>query len=146
MSGVPPAGTTSFSYSVGAANGVSPNATAGPFTVSVSTPTSGKDRASIELQASAQRVRPGERVTLYAEVSGQRRQPTPTGTVSFTDNGKSIAGCVNLRLPRSGEVTCQLRFASTTGSPHEILAAYSGDETYTPATDRITITVIGGRR
>ena len=36
VSGTPPSGTTSFAYSVVAANGVSPNATAGPFTVSVS--------------------------------------------------------------------------------------------------------------
>jgi hypothetical protein len=36
VSGTPPAGTTSFAYSVIASNGVSPNATAGPFTVTVS--------------------------------------------------------------------------------------------------------------
>ena len=36
VSGVPPAGTTSFTYSVVATNGVTPNATSGPFTVVVS--------------------------------------------------------------------------------------------------------------
>ncbi len=35
VSGTPPAGTTSFTYSVAAANGVLPGATAGPFTVAV---------------------------------------------------------------------------------------------------------------
>jgi subtilase family serine protease len=36
VSGTPTTGTTSFSYSVIASNGVTPNATAGPFTVTVS--------------------------------------------------------------------------------------------------------------
>jgi PKD repeat protein len=38
LGGTPPAGTTTFSYSVVADNGVSPDATAGPFTVKVTTP------------------------------------------------------------------------------------------------------------
>jgi hypothetical protein len=38
VSGTPPTGTSSFSYSVIASNGVSPSATAGPFTVTVSAP------------------------------------------------------------------------------------------------------------
>jgi uncharacterized repeat protein (TIGR01451 family) len=37
LSGTPPSGTTSFSYGVIASNGVSPNASAGPFTVAVAT-------------------------------------------------------------------------------------------------------------
>ena len=36
VTGTPPAGATTFSYSVVASNGVSPDATAGPFTVTVS--------------------------------------------------------------------------------------------------------------
>ena len=36
VTGTPPVGTTSFTYSVTASNGVSPDATAGPFTVAVS--------------------------------------------------------------------------------------------------------------
>ena len=36
VTGTPPTGTTSFTYSVTASNGVSPDATAGPFTVTVS--------------------------------------------------------------------------------------------------------------
>ena len=38
VTGTPPTGTTSFTYSVTASNGVSPDATAGPFTVTVSAP------------------------------------------------------------------------------------------------------------
>ncbi len=38
LSGTVPAGTTTFTYSVVAANGVTPNATAGPFVVAVSSP------------------------------------------------------------------------------------------------------------
>ena len=40
MTGTPPVGTTSFTYSVTASNGVSPDASAGPFTVTVNTPPS----------------------------------------------------------------------------------------------------------
>ena len=36
VTGTPPVGTTSFTYSVTASNGVSPDASAGPFTVAVS--------------------------------------------------------------------------------------------------------------
>ena len=39
VSGTPPTGTTSFSYSVTASNGVAPNATAGPYTVTVAAAT-----------------------------------------------------------------------------------------------------------
>jgi hypothetical protein len=38
LSGTVPAGTTTFTYSVVASNGTAPNATAGPFTVSATTP------------------------------------------------------------------------------------------------------------
>ena len=40
VTGTPPVGTTSFTYSVTASNGVSPDASAGPFTVTVNTPPS----------------------------------------------------------------------------------------------------------
>jgi len=143
VSGVPPAGITSFAYSVLAANGVAPTATAGPFTVSVS-PATGKARASVDLQSSANRVRPGERVALYAEVFGQRSKPAPTGTVSFTDNGTPIAGCLSLKLSRTGDVLCQLSFASTAASPHQVIDSYSGDATYASAAGTTTITVSGG--
>ncbi len=36
VSGTPPTGTTTFTYSVTASNGITPDATAGPFTVTVS--------------------------------------------------------------------------------------------------------------
>ena len=36
VTGTPPSGTTSFTYSVKASNGVAPAATAGPFSVTVS--------------------------------------------------------------------------------------------------------------
>ncbi len=39
VTGTPPAGTTTFTYSVTASNGIAPAATAGPFTVSVTTTT-----------------------------------------------------------------------------------------------------------
>jgi PKD repeat protein len=45
VTGTPPAGTTSFSYSVTATNGVAPGATAGPFSVSVNTATGSQGTA-----------------------------------------------------------------------------------------------------
>ncbi len=45
VSGIPRSKTTTFSYTVIAANGVAPNATAGPFTVSVSRGRCGRDRS-----------------------------------------------------------------------------------------------------
>ncbi len=53
---------------------------------------------------------------------------TPTGTVSFTDDGSPVAGCQSLRLPTVAplQVSCTETYESTT--THTIVAAYSGDE------------------
>jgi len=139
--GTPPAGTTSFAFSVGAAtNGISPDSTAGPFTVTVSSLT-GTAKADVDLDVRAHDVRPGDTVTLHATVSGRHHKPTPTGTVSLTDNGIAITACPDLALPASGKVTCKLSYAATAGSPHHIVASYSGDPTYGPATATTTIRV-----
>ena len=45
VTGTPPAGTTSFAYSVTATNGIAPAAVAGPFTVAVATATSSQPTA-----------------------------------------------------------------------------------------------------
>jgi hypothetical protein len=140
VSGTPPTGTTSFTFSVTASNGVSPDATAGPFTVTLAS-LSGTARADVDLDTRSHDVKPGDTVTLHASVSGRHHKPSPTGTVSFTDNGTPISSCVDLVLPASGNVTCTLSYASTAGSPHQIVASYSGDATYEPGTATTTIRV-----
>ena len=52
VSGTPPTKTTTFGYTVIAANGVAPNATAGPFTVSVTTPPPPPTRADLSVALS----------------------------------------------------------------------------------------------
>ena len=140
VSGTPPAGTTTFAYSVTATNGISPDATAGPFTVTVSSST-GTARADIDLDANTHEVKPGDTVTLHATVYGQNHKPKPTGSVSFTDNDTAVPGCTGLALPTSGKVTCKLSYLSTASSPHHIVASYSGDRTYEPGTATMTIRV-----
>ena len=82
VSGTPPAGTTSFAYSVVASNGVAPNATAGPFTVSVSPPTNKTADLSLTLTAAAQ-------VT---------KGSTITYSIVVTNNGPATATNVGLLL------------------------------------------------
>jgi len=140
LSGTPPVGTTSFTYGVTASNGVSPDATAGPFTVTVSSLTRTAP-AGLDLDASTHDIKPGDTVTLHATVSGRHHKPKPTGTVSFTDNGAVVSACTDLVLPASGKVTCKLSYDNIAGSPHHLVASYSGDSTYAPGTATTTIRV-----
>ncbi len=50
---------------------------------------------------------------------------TPTGTVSFTDQGSPVTGCQNLPLPATGQVTCTETYS--VNAAHSIVATYSGD-------------------
>ncbi len=67
----------------------------------------------------------GASVTFTATVAGA----APTGTVAFTDNGSSIAGCSAVALPAgtaaSKAATCTT--AALTAATHSIVATYSGD-------------------
>jgi uncharacterized repeat protein (TIGR01451 family) len=89
VSGTPPAGTTSFAYSVVASNGVAPNATAGPFTVSVSTATNKSADLSLTLTAAAQ-------VT---------KGSTITYSIVVTNNGPATATNVGLLLLAGPELS-----------------------------------------
>jgi hypothetical protein len=52
---------------------------------------------------------------------------TPTGTVTFRDNGASIAGCVSVAL-NAGRATCTT--SALAAGAHPITGLYSGDATY----------------
>jgi hypothetical protein len=69
-------------------------------------------------------------VTLTAHVT-PASSGTPTGTVSFYDNGAAIG---NATLPASGTVTLQANFPAASAAPHQITAVYSGDSTFSTST------------
>jgi len=107
---------------------VRPASTSTPVTVTVS-------RASTEtgLVSSKPSVVVGESVTYTATpVVLAPGTGTPTGTVSFTDNGNAISGCQNVPLS-GGSATCTTTYASVAGSPHSIVASYSGDTELKPS-------------
>ncbi len=63
---------------------------------------------------------------------------TPTGTVSFYDNSKLIAGCTSQPLSANSPytATCATQHASSTGSD-EITTTYSGDSNYAASTSPV---------
>ncbi len=48
------------------------------------------------------------------------------GTMTFTDNGVPIPSCANVPV-FFGLTTCRVTYQTTSGSPHAIVATYSGD-------------------
>jgi hypothetical protein len=50
---------------------------------------------------------------------------SPTGTVSFNDNGNAIAGCTALTIAGGNQVPCSVTLSSS--GAHGITATYSGD-------------------
>ncbi len=71
---------------------------------------------------------PGQEVT-YAATVGDVAPGigTPTGTVSFSDDGVPVSGCQSLELP--ADTPPQVRCAETYGpnTTHDVVATYSGD-------------------
>ena len=69
----------------------------------------------------------GTGATLTAALTGT---PTPSGTVSFTDNGAPLS-CGAVTVLKTGKATCG--YTPTWGT-HALVATYSGDATYAPIT------------
>jgi hypothetical protein len=64
-------------------------------------------------------------VTLVADLtSALKSAGSPTGTVSFDDDGTTIPGCGS-RVVHLGQATCSTTY--TSASTHAVTAAYSGD-------------------
>lgn len=83
-------------------------------------------------------------LTLTATVTGPQGTPgTPTGTVTFWDNGNRI----NTRSLTNGGCTYVVEnYPNWTGSPHRVWATYSGDDTFSisrSATVAIQAPVVG---
>jgi hypothetical protein len=72
-------------------------------------------------------------ITLTANVSSSGG--TPTGTVSFSDNGVALPGCSSRALS-GGSANCNVMPSTVLGSlgTHTITAAYSGDNNFSPNT------------
>src|SRR5581483_4458955 len=98
--------------------------------------------SAVHIHASATKAHVGERLRVDATVDVKGRHGRePTGTLTFTDNGAIVAGCSNLKVPRSRHVECPLSYPTTTGSPHTVTATYSGDSVYEPASAAVVIIV-----
>lgn len=73
----------------------------------------------------------GEPVTLKAQVA-----PDPGGgTVAFTANAASIAGCAAQPVSEAGQATCTTEFPSA--GTYQVSAAYSGDARYSASTSSV---------
>ena len=83
----------------------------------------------------------GESVTFTATVTNTDSTGVrPLGTITFTNDGTSIAGCTNLTAnnvsSNSSSATCMLSNLSVSGSPHSISAAYTASPAnYTDSND-----------
>jgi large repetitive protein len=88
-----------------------------------------QDTTNITITPSSPSPQPGQPVIDTATVSlVTPGTGTPTGTVSFTDDGSPVAACQSLSLPTVAplQVACTETYESD--ATHAILASYSGDE------------------
>jgi 6-phosphogluconolactonase (cycloisomerase 2 family) len=89
-----------------------------------------KADTSTALSTSANPSAPNQAVTYTASVSASSPGGgSPTGTVSFSDGGSTLSGCGSVTVA-GGVAHCSVTYSDTTGSPHQIAAAYSGDDNY----------------
>jgi hypothetical protein len=79
----------------------------------------------------------GQTVTLGATLTGSAG--TPSGTVTFNDNGTPVSACASLALS-AGSAQC--RTASLAVGTHAITITYSGDSTYPPGTSSAFIQTV----
>jgi hypothetical protein len=94
---------------------------AGPITQTVTAPVTLP--ASFGMDASSYTIHRGDSVTLTAYIPGAG------GTVNFTDNNSSIAGCGAVTVPANGIATCTTKKVNVLGV-HAIRGVYSGTAAY----------------
>ena len=145
VSGVPPAGTTSFTYTVVASNGVSPNASAGPFVVTVSSPTNKSADLAVALTGPTSATK-GSTVTYSIRVTNSgpaaamngaivllvgpnasfvSASPTPfvnidglwTWKFAKLDAGQSATYSIRLKLTKPGSVLATAAVGADTHDP-----------------------------
>jgi autotransporter-associated beta strand protein len=82
----------------------------------------------------------GRPVTFTATVSSLSPNPgTPTGTVSFVENGVRLGS-----VPVGADGTAALTISFTTAGNHVVNAVYSGDDNFNSSTSAATVTVTVG--
>jgi hypothetical protein len=98
-----------------------------------------KKTTTVMLSATPNPVDPGAPVTLTATVAGD----PPSGTVTFTDNGATLACSPVTLVPgaTSSTATCIVTFA-TAGS-YSIVATYSGDASFAAAASTALAVSVG---
>ncbi|MGO8795470.1 MAG: Ig-like domain repeat protein [Candidatus Sulfotelmatobacter sp.] len=91
----------------------------------------------------------GQAATLQTQVQTQNSGVAPTGTVTFSVNGSSLAGTLSLQgIAGSGTLRAALtavlsNVTFNTAGQITIVASYSGDSNYAPATSSTNVTVMG---
>jgi hypothetical protein len=96
---------------------------ASPTSLAVTVSMGAGAATTTSLTSSANPSAVGAMVAFTASVTGT----SPTGTVSFTDGGASIAGCAAVVLSGSGNtLTAQCATSALTPGTHSIAATYSG--------------------
>ena len=101
----------------------------GTSTSPVATQVVSPDPTNLTITPSSASPEPGQPIVDTATVSpATAGAATPTGTVSFTDNGSPVTGCQSLSLPAVAplQVSCTETYGS--GATHSVVASYSGDQ------------------
>jgi len=86
------------------------------------------DPTNLTIAPSVASLEAGQPVTYTATVApSSASSGTPTGTISFTDDGSPVSGCQSLSVPDASplQASCTETFGS--GATHSIVATYSGD-------------------
>ncbi len=101
------------------------------------------DPTFVTITPSSSSPEPGQPVTDTATVSlVNLGVSTPTGTVSFTDNGSPLTGCQSLGLPALGPLQASCTETYGSDGTHSIVANYSGDADVTASTGSLAETVL----
>lgn len=90
--------------------------------------------SSIQLSSAPSNPTFGQQVVVNAAITNGNSQATPTGTVTFTVNGVQ-------QTPVAYAPSVSLTIPSLPVGTNTVVASYSGDVVYSPATQSITITV-----
>jgi large repetitive protein len=113
--------------------GTPPGGTSGGGSTSATSPVA---TSSLTLSFAPTPANPGTPVTITAAVSGTGGASSPSGTVTFTDNGVLIGV-----QPIQASGSAVLTYTPGPGSSHTIVAIYSGDNIYPSASTSNGLTI-----
>jgi predicted outer membrane repeat protein len=135
LSGTVAAGTvTTYNITFTAQNGVTPNAIQN-FTLTIT-----QAATMTSLMASPNPANSGQTVTLTANVTVLAPgSGSPTGTVTFSDNGAALSCTGGSQTLAAGQATCQYTF--TAAGAHPLTAAYSGDANFTSSNGGTSLSI-----